>query len=82
VWQWDRPESKDGLIMVLRRPKSPFLLMEVRPQHLNPDATYEVEVRTTYDKGPVKKMKGSELAHLQIHMPEAPSSTLIFYREK
>jgi alpha-galactosidase len=82
VWQWDRPESKDGLIMVLRRPKSPFLLMEVRPQHLNADATYEVEVRTTYDKGPVKKMKGSELAHLQIHMPEAPSSTLIFYREK
>ena len=82
AWQWDRPESKDGLVMLLRRPKSPFMLMEVRPQHLNPDATYEVEIRTTYDHAPIKTMKGSELAHLQIQLPTAPSSALIFYRQR
>ena len=82
AWQWDRPESKDGLIMLLRRPKSPFASIEVRARHLNPDATYEVEIRTTYDHAPAKRMKGSELAHLPIQLPEAPSSTLIFYRQR
>jgi len=82
VWQWNRPESKDGLVMVLRRPKSPFVDMDLAPRHLLPDAMYEVEVRTTYDKGPVKEMKGSELAHLRIQLPEAPSSVLVFYRQK
>jgi alpha-galactosidase len=82
AWQWDRPENKDGLVMLLRRPKSPFASIEVRPRHLNPDATYEVEIRTTFDKAPVKTMKGSELAHLMIQLPDAPSSTLIFYRQR
>jgi len=82
AWQWDRPENKDGLIMLLRRPKSPFASIEVRARHLNPDASYEVEIRTTYDHAAIKTMKGSELAHLPIQLPEAPSSTLIFYRER
>jgi alpha-galactosidase len=82
AWQWDRPENKDGLVMVLRRPKSPFPVIEVRPLHLNPDAMYEVEIRATYDKAPIRTMKGRELAHLRIQLPEAPSSTLIFYRQR
>jgi len=82
AWQWDRPESKDGLIMLLRRPKSPFPLIEVRPKHLESVAMYDVEIRTTYEHAPVRQMKGSDLAHLQIQLPDAPSSTLIFYRKR
>ncbi len=82
AWQWNRPEEKDGLVMVLRRPKSPFTTMELGLKNLNPDGTYEVEVRATYEKTPIEEMKGSELAHLQIRLPEAPSSALIFYRQK
>jgi len=82
AWQWDRPETKDGLIMLLRRPKSPFASIEVRPRHLNPDAIYEVEIRTTYDHAAMRRMKGSELAHLPIELSEAPSSALIFYRQR
>ncbi|MGD0731898.1 MAG: alpha-galactosidase [Terracidiphilus sp.] len=82
AWQWDRPENRDGLVMILRRPKSPFTEMEVRPQHLNSDAMYEVEIRSTYERAPIRQMKGSELAHLQIQLPDAPSSTLIFYRQR
>jgi alpha-galactosidase len=82
AWQWNRPEDKDGLVIVLRRPKSPFTSMELGLQHLNPDASYEVEIRTIYDKTPKKKMKGSDLAHLQVQLPDAPSSTLIFYKQK
>jgi alpha-galactosidase len=82
AWQWDRPETKDGLVMLLRRPKSPFQSMEMRALHVDPAATYEVEIRTTYEHSPVRRMKGSELAHLQIQLPEAPSSALIFYRQR
>jgi alpha-galactosidase len=82
VWQWNRPNDKDGLVMVMRRPKSPFTSMELELQHIDPTASYVVEVRTTYDKGPVKVMTGSELAHLQTRLPDAPSSTLIFYKQK
>lgn len=82
AWQWNRPGDKDGLVIVLRRPKSPFTVMELNLQHLNPHAFYKVEIRTTYDRAPVKEMKGSDLAHLQIQLPDAPSSTLVFYRQK
>ena len=80
AWQWDRPELKDGLVILLRRPKSPFPLIEVHPQHLDSAATYDVEVRSTYEHAPVKQMKRSELAHLQIQLRDAPSSVLVFYR--
>jgi len=43
---------------------------------------YDVEIRTTYERAPVRQMKGSELAHLQVQLFNAPSSTLIFYRKK
>ena len=79
AWQWDRPEKKDGLVMLLRRPKSPFPLIEVRPQHLDTEATYKVEIRTTFERASVKQMKGSELVHLKVQLPDAPSSVLIFY---
>ena len=82
AWQWDRPADKDGLVIVLRRPKSPFTTMVLGLQHLNREASYEVEIRSTYDKAPFKEMKGSDLAHLQIQLADAPSSTLIFYRQK
>jgi alpha-galactosidase len=82
AWQWDRPASKDGIVIVLRRPKSPVMNMQLELQRMKRDASYEVEIRSTYDHGPVNEMKGSELAHLQITLPDAPSSTLVFYRQK
>ena len=73
---------KDGLVMLLRRPTSPFSSIEVRPRHIDPAAIYDVEIRTTYEHAPVRQMKGSELAQLQVQLLDAPSSTLIFYRKK
>jgi alpha-galactosidase len=82
AWQWDRPEQKDGLVIVLRRPGSPFTAMELNLRHLQPDATYEVEIRPTLAKTAVTEMKGSDLMHMSIQLPEAPSSTLVFYRQR
>jgi alpha-galactosidase len=82
AWQWDRPAAKDGLVIALRRPKSSSMAMELHLQHLNPNASYDVEIRATYDKSSVKKMKGRDLAHLQIRLDDAPGSTLVFYRQR
>jgi hypothetical protein len=56
--------------------------MQLALQHLKLGTSYEVEIRSTYGKAAVKEMKGSELAHLQIKLPDAPSSELVFYRQK
>ena len=82
AWQWVRPQHKDGLVMVMRRPKSPFTTMELGLHHIDPDVVYSVEIRTTYDKSTMREMKGSDLAHLQIQLPQSSSSKLIFYRRK
>jgi alpha-galactosidase len=82
AWQWDRPEKKDGIVILLRRPGSPFVAIDLSLRALNPDATYEVEIRTTYDKAPVKEMKGSDLAKLKIEIPDQPGSAIVFYRQK
>jgi len=82
AWQWNRQETNDGLVMLLRRPKSPFPAIDVRLQHLDPTAVYDVEIRSTYEHAPIQQMKGSELAHLRIELPDAPSSKLIFYRKR
>jgi hypothetical protein len=81
-WQWDRPANRDGIVIVLRRPESPARNMQLELQHLKRDASYEVEIRSTYDQGPAKEMKGSELAHLQMTLPDAPSSAMVLYRQK
>ena len=81
AWQWDHPEDKTGLVMLLRRPKSPFPEIELGVKHLNANASYQVEIRTSYDKVPAKIMKGSDLAGMSIRLADAPSSALIFYRE-
>jgi alpha-galactosidase len=80
AWQWDRPKSKDGLVIVLRRPASSSASKQLDLQHLDLKATYHVEIRTCYDKAPAVKMTGNSLAHLQVQLADAPSSELVFYR--
>jgi len=82
AWQWNRPESRDGLLVVLRRPKSTSATMKLQLKHIDPISTYDVEFRTTYDKGEVRQMRGSDLANLEIKLADAPSSTLVFYKRR
>jgi len=81
AWQWHNPENKKGLAIILRRPKSPFVAMKLGLRHLDANASYEVEIRATYDNSTLKKMKGSDLAQLRIQLSDAPNSTLVFYRQ-
>jgi len=82
AWQWNRPENNDGLIMILRRASSPFPAMELKLQKLQPDAIYDVEMRSGYAHVPTRKMKGSDLTHLTISLHDSPDSMLIFYKRQ
>lgn len=82
AWQWDRPTLKDGVVIVLRRPHSTLSGMPLRLQHLDPKATYEVEVRTGYAKGRKLQMKGRNLSGYRVELSQAPESVLIFYHQK
>ena len=79
--QWNRPEHQDGLVIALRRPRSPFSTLTLDLQDLDLNAIYQVEVRRTFTRGPAVHMKGSDLAHLRVTLPDAPGSALIFYRQ-
>ena len=79
AWQWNRPELQNGVVMVMRRPASPFTTMELGLKHLDRHAMYGVEIRRGLDHVPVQRMNGEELAHLTLHLPDAPSSVLVFY---
>jgi len=78
VWQWQRPEKKDGLIVLLRRSGSPLTEKALDLKDINEDALYDVQVRTNQILN--KKMTGQQLRDLQIRLPDAPSSALVFYK--
>jgi len=81
AWQWNRPSRADGVVMALRRPGSQVSRMQLTLQHVDAGREYEVEVRAGYERSAVKTMRGSELSRMEVLLPEAPSSAVIFYRE-
>jgi alpha-galactosidase len=82
AWQLDRPEKGDGLIICLRRPNSIYCSLQVDLRKIDPAAKYEVEVRTTVDRAPVKTISGADFAHFQVTVPDMPGSALVFYHKK
>jgi len=81
AWQWDRPDLKEGIVLVLRRPEGLYTAMELSLHALDPRAQYAVEIRRGLEKTDIRMMSGEDLAHLQISLPERPSSALILYRK-
>jgi alpha-galactosidase len=79
AWQWDRPDLKSGIFLLLRRKDSPFSTFTLTPHALDPGAKYAVEIRTDFAKKPVQTLSGTELNHLKVTIPDKPGSVLIFY---
>ena len=81
VFQYHRPEERDGLIVALKRPKSPFpafILREIRG--IDPDADYQVRISRTYEPSAPVTMKGSVLMAFRIEIDESPGSMVLEYR--
>jgi alpha-galactosidase len=81
AWQLDRPESRDGVVILLRRPGSRRKSMKLGLKNLRANARYEVEVRETYQHARPKEMSGDALASLKVRLKHAPDSSLVLYRE-
>jgi alpha-galactosidase len=82
AWQLNRPDRKDGCVILLKRGSSLYPALELGLRHLDPAATYEVELRHTLDHAPVQEMKGSDLASLHVTLNDRPDSEIIFYHQK
>jgi alpha-galactosidase len=82
AWQWHRADLNAGVVLVFRRDKCPFTAIQPFLQMLDPKASYDVEVRHGLTSDPIQHMTGTDLARIQIPIPDQPGSALVFYRQK
>jgi alpha-galactosidase len=80
-WQFNRPDLKGGFAMFFRRPMSGQTTYEAKLQGIDPKASYQVSFAETFDAGPKRVMKGTELAHLKVSINKAPGSLLVRYQK-
>lgn len=80
AWQYDRPDLDEGMVLALRRPKSPFHAMTPTLHGLAADATYEMRC---VDTGTIVRATGRELKEngLEIRIDEKPGSKLYVYKK-
>ena len=78
AWQFDLPESGEGMVQVFRREKSPHESGRLQLKGLQPDAHYSVK---DIDAAGSTEMTGAELMEkgLLIAIPECPSAVVITY---
>ena len=79
AWQFDRPDLGEGMVLALRRPKSPFPKIEPALHGLDAEATYEW---CSLDTGAVTKVSGRHLLEkgVSIEIAEKPGSALFIYK--
>ena len=80
AWQFDRPESGEGVIQVFRRAQSPYESARFRLRGLDPESVYAV---SDLDEGGSTEMPGRELTDvgLLVAMPSRPAARLFTYRK-
>ncbi len=81
AWQFDRPETGEGMVQVFRRPKSFYDSAHLKLQGLDAQAKYLV---TNLDTGTQEPHEGRELLDqgMAVTMPVQPSATVLTYRRQ
>jgi alpha-galactosidase len=81
AYQLDLPESNEGLVVVLKRPQSPYQRGRLRLHALSADARYEI---VDLDRGERRAVPGGALcnAGLEVNLEPAPASALLTYRRE
>ncbi len=78
AFQWNRPETRDGIVLAFRRSGSLVASQTLALHGLDPGADYEVSYE---DYGIVVHKSGRELlAGLALKIPQADASLLVKYR--
>ncbi len=80
AWQFDRPESGQGMVQAFRRAESPYTAAQLRLQGLDPKADYLV---TDIDNGKPVRARGSDLMKdgLEVKIDEKPGAVVITYKK-
>jgi alpha-galactosidase len=79
VWQFDRPDLGEGMLLALRRPQDSLTRFSVQLQGLNVDSDYELN---SLDDGSASHHAGIDLMNtgLDITINEQPGSALYVYK--
>ncbi len=80
AWQFNRPESGDGMVQAFRRSESCYRSAELRLRGLDPAANY---VMTDLDSKQSRQINGSELMNkgLVVKMTRSPQAVVITYHK-
>jgi alpha-galactosidase len=80
AWQFNRPETGDGMVQAFRRDKSAEPTKDLHLRGLDPTATYEV---TDLDAGVASNVSGSDLMQQGMHVEVKgqPGAAIIFYKK-
>ncbi len=80
AWQFNRPESGDGMVQAFCRTESSYRSAELRLRGLDPTATY---VLTDLDSRQSQQLKGSDLMDkgLVVEMTQSPQAVVITYHK-
>jgi alpha-galactosidase len=79
AWQFDLPESGEGLVQAFRRDDCADGKKNFKLQGLDPVATYEI---TDFDAGTLARLSGKALAEegLTVDIKEKPGAAVIRYK--
>ncbi len=80
VWfgyQFHQPDRDAGMALVFRREQCAEGRQVVPLREIKPRAMYTVRFE---DAPETRKIRGKELARLQVHIPSAPGSAIVYYR--
>jgi alpha-galactosidase len=79
AWQFDRPESGQGMVQAFRRDNSPADSLQLELHNLDPDARYEIK---NLDFTGAQTTTGRELMEkgLKVSLPEKLGAAVLTYR--
>ena len=81
VMQYHRPAEADGMVLALRRHRSPYPTYLCELQEIDPQAEYQVTLAYGYEPSPPVTMAGMALRRLRIEIEDSPGAVVVEYRK-
>lgn len=81
VFQYNRPEQQDGMVLAFRRPESPYTAWRCDLREIDPAANYRMTVSRMYEPEPPVTLTGAALRQLKIELDERPDAVVIEYKQ-
>lgn len=81
VYQYHRQQEQDGMVMAFRRPASPQATFVAPLHRIDAMAEYDITLSYGYQASTAKRIKGAELASLNVRIEECPGAVVIEYKK-